>query len=202
MQTGARRTALATGLGVLLGVSSRLGDLLPGALAWPFNMGSPWLAVAFMAGAIGCGLWGGAARGAVALVTAVAAYYGYMHYVEGQANLSYLRNIAAPWLGVALVGGPLFGFAGALRRTGSPRARIAAVALLAGALMEESALLLLRPYNLATRAVISLGLVAAVALPWLLLRDRREALAALGLTAGFGVAGAGAMAALLVVLRS
>lgn len=198
-----RSVTLAIGLGVLLGVLSRLGDMLPGPLAWPFNMASPWLAVAFLAGSLGRKLGWGAICGTLALVAAVGAYYGYMHFVENQANASYLRHVAAPWLAVAFLGGPLFGLAGVLwRTTGAGRIRIPAVALLTGALAAESALLLLRPFDPATRAVIGLGLAAAAVLPWILLRGRREALLASALTAGFAVAGIAALTVFRAILIS
>ncbi len=104
---------LALWSGCALGIVSRLGDWLPPALAWLVNIGGPWLALAFALGALTRSVCQGALYGAFALIGAVVGYYGWMHIVERQANLAYLTSIAAVWFAVAIVGGAVFGTAGA-----------------------------------------------------------------------------------------
>jgi len=192
---------LALGGGLALGIVSRLGDGLPPALAWLVNIGGPWLALAFALGALAGAPRRGLVYGIVTLVSAVAGYYGWMHVVEGQANLAYLVHIAAFWLAVALVGGAVFGLAGAAWRGGRWWPRVIAAALLSATLAGESVDLLARPYDAAQKAVIGIELLAALLLPWLLLRERRATLMAALLTGGGAVLALGALVALRMLLR-
>src|SRR5436190_13017457 len=70
------------GVGVGLGVVSRLGDRLPGGLAWAFNLGGPWLAVAFVLGRYGRSMRDAAFCVALTLVTAVSSHYAFVRFVE------------------------------------------------------------------------------------------------------------------------
>ncbi len=191
--------------GAALGIVSRLGDGLPPALVWLVNIGGPWLAVAFAMGARGRTPRGGAIQGGITLVSAVIGYYGWMHVVEHEANLAYLRHIAAYWLAVAVAGGALFGVAGAVwrRREGWPR--VGAVALLSAALAGESALVLLRALGSpdpGQKVVMGIELAVALGLPWALLRERRATIHALLLTISGTVVAAAAAAGIMIGLRT
>jgi hypothetical protein len=196
--------ALALGAGAALGVLSRLGDhLLPEPYTWFVDLGGPWLAVAFAVGAAVRSVRWGALAGVLALLAAVASYYGATYLVDepltGGRTIPN-PNLVAPWVVLALIGGPLFGLAGAAWREGRGRWRVLAVALLSGALAGEGAALLLRGYGAADAGVLATEPVIAALLPWLLLRGRQRA-AALALTGGFALLALAAMATLFAVFR-
>jgi len=192
---------LALGSGCALGIVSRLGDWLPPALAWLVNIGGPWLALAFALGALTRSVCQGALYGALALIGAVVGYYGWMHIVERQANLAYLTSIAAVWFAVAIVGGAVFGTAGASWRARRWWRGAIGVALLSGALAGESLLLLPRPYNITQKGVFVVELTAALLLPWVLLRERRSRIMALLFTIGGTIIASGVIVGIKVVFR-
>jgi hypothetical protein len=95
------------------------------------------VAVAFAAGAAGRTIAGGAVRGLVALLVAVAVYYGLIAVLGEGIRAIGATHAAAVWGAVAVVAGPLVGAAGETwrRRTGWRRA--IAVAPMAGTLIAE-----------------------------------------------------------------
>ncbi len=132
--------ALGALAGLLLGALTRWVDNLPDGWRSLALIGSPWLGLAFALGALTV-LWGGrrvvaAIGGAVATVGAVLGYYGYMHVVEHEANAYYLTF----WLVPAVLGGPLFGLAGAAWHDGSARLKALAVGLLGALCVGEGGL--------------------------------------------------------------
>lgn len=205
---GARRSmprliAVAIGIGLLLGAASRFGNSLPEVPAWLFNGGAPWLLVAFFVGAGTRSRWSGSLFGALTLACAVVGYFGYARLVAGQANLPAAAQSARPLLAVALVGGPLLGCAGGLWRDSAGWPRTLAVAALSAVLTDEAVFLLLRGYQQMPwiRWLIVLELALAVALPWLLLGRRGQALRALLLAGGLVVAGLAAISLLALATR-
>jgi len=181
--------------GLLLGALTRWVDNLPDGWRSVALIGAPWLGLAFALGALTV-LWGGrrvaaAIGGAVATVGAVLGYYGYMHVVEHEANAYYLAHYLTFWLVPALLGGPLFGAAGAAWRDGSARLKALAVGLLGAVCVGEGGLDTLaslgaqRSADAVSVAELALGLV----LPLVLLRARTRRLIAYGTIAGCGLVG-------------
>ena len=168
---------------MVLGVGCRIGDRLPQDVAWVFNLGAPWLAIAFGLGAGAKTLVEGGARGALAMAAAVVAYYVFASFFEKKTALLYPTALGALWLPVAVGGGAVFGTAGVAWRTRGPAVRVVSVALLAGVLIGEAGLMLLRPGHTGDfmfGAEWALGLV----LPFVMLRKWREQAAAFVLAVG------------------
>jgi hypothetical protein len=102
------------------------------------NVPSPWLALAFVTGAIiSRPLWGALAAGA-ALILAVATYYVSIR-LSGDREGIPLQGAMTGWFAVALIAGPVFGCAGAVWRSGPGLLKPLAVGLLTGALVGEVA---------------------------------------------------------------
>jgi Family of unknown function (DUF6518) len=194
--------ALALGAGLLLGVGSRLADSSPDAVAWFGNIGAPWLATAFAAGALAGSRIRGSLLGLVVPAAAVAGFYGLMRFAKGQANASYLADVSSIWAVVAAVGGPLFGYAGAAWRSRAPTLRTPAVALLAGAFAAEGAALLLLLEDEARVPATLAELGVAAAAPFVLLRTPHERGASYALMAVILVLGIFAFALLRLAVRS
>jgi hypothetical protein len=125
--------------GALLGASSWLADQLqyPYGLLLPVNAIGAWLAVAFVLGAVARTVPTGALRGVIGLLTAVAVYYVLIAAFGQGFRVIGASHAATIWGGVALVAGPLLGFAGAVWRHWRGWPRAAAVALFAAALIAE-----------------------------------------------------------------
>ena len=170
----------AVPLGVALGALNQEADALVRHGRWLGALGVPLLAVCWAAGAVaGRGL-AGAVAGAVTMTTATAAYY-VLHVHHFGASLRLLAVIAG-WGAASLVAGAAFGFAGGAWRGGDVRARVLAVALLAGALAGE-ALLLVNEWPARVSPLLHAELAAAVVLPFLLVRPWRALPAAIVLSA-------------------
>ena len=123
-------------LGVLLGLFSARGDgvhvMVVNGLA---NAASPWIVVAFAAGAVQAALRLGAAAGAFALLVAVVTYY--VGFLAGGAG--FLLPFLAVWAVAAALCGGLFGLAGAAWRMDRVRWGAPAIALVCGLLLAEAA---------------------------------------------------------------
>jgi hypothetical protein len=173
-------------LGAALGVGSMFADSLP--IDTPLivlvalgNAAGPWLAVAFVAGALQRDVRVGAAAGLLSLAVAVGAYY-VSYVIRWGERMPDPELPALVWLAVAAVAGPLLGAAGGAWAAADRRHRIAGVAVLAGALLAEA---VYRFVELeawdgidVARTSMQVALVdglAALLLPLLLLdRDRRR----------------------------
>jgi hypothetical protein len=179
-------------------VVSRLGDRLGGGFAWAFNIGGPWLAVAFVLGRYGRSFRDAAFRGALVLVTAVISYYAFVRFVEHLPGHLY-RNYRSPsrlmtlvtggpaWIPIAIIGGALLGVSGlGSRSSGRAVVRVVSVALMSGVLAGEGLLWLVRRGN-AGDFVFALEMVVGVTLPWLLLRERSEQLRAWWIAVAIGL---------------
>jgi hypothetical protein len=143
----------ALGLGFAGRIAVRAGADLPHGQAiaavghTAVALGAPWLAVAWIVGAMAGSRRRGALGGAAALVLGTGGWYllTVVAAASGWAAAHYAVPVAAAWGLVALGAGAFFGFAGATWRDGAPAARAAAVAVLSGALAGE-ALLLMRAW--------------------------------------------------------
>lgn len=122
-------------LGLGTGVLTQMGQ---GSLPEPWspvaNAISPWLAVAFLVGALMPTRKGAASAAAVTLLLALAGYYAMteIRYGIGGGAGSLLR-----WGLGAVVGGPVFGVAGHAWRRGQPGHRAIALGLLAAVWLAE-----------------------------------------------------------------
>lgn len=185
-QSGSNRVAaiaLATALG--LGLAGRVavhagthlphGDTLVAVARAAVALGAPWLAAAWAIGALSRSRRRGALLGGLALAVGTLAWY-LLTVVADPSGLRYALPVSAAWVPVALGGGALFGFAGGVWSDGSPRARAASVAALAGAFAGEALLLAGQWHGRAAAVVLTLEL--ALALGLLVLARRHVRLAA------------------------
>ena len=83
------------------------------------NSASAWLVAPFAVGALMATRRGAAVAGLVTCSLQVLAYYATAH----ARGFGTSNALVAFWIGCAIVGGPLFGIAGQLWRTGSARVR-------------------------------------------------------------------------------
>ena len=172
----------AIALGVLLGAVAQVGDhLVPPPLPWVFALGVPWLAVAWAAGALSGRRIEGAVVGAIVLGVATGVYY-VLHVSQWGASLR-LAHVIVGWGAASLGAGAVFGLAGATWRRGRVAVRACAVALLAGAMAGEALLLSHEWPAHVAGTVLFAELLAAAAVPLLLVRPWRAVPAALALTA-------------------
>ncbi|MFC8923821.1 DUF6518 family protein [Cellulosimicrobium sp. NPDC057127] len=157
------RAAAVLAAALALGV---LTEWLQGVLVDPWamwaNSVAAWVAVAFAAGALVRRPVAAVALGVGAETMLMAGYYGArtLHDVPSDAR------ILAFWLGGALVGGAVFGLAGAWWRSDVAWRQVTGVALLGGVLVSEG---LMRwqmfPWQGASGAIMcAVGVVCAVAL--------------------------------------
>jgi len=203
-----RLVVLGALTGLALGALTRWVDNLPDGWRSLALIGAPWLGLAFLLGAFAV-LWGARSRvaavvGAVATVGAVLGYYGYMRIVEHEANAYYLAHYLTFWLVPALLGGPLFGAAGAVWRGGHGPIKAGAVGLLSAVCVGEGGwetLRLLstsfqRQADVVNVAELALGL----ALPLVLLHVWRDRLLAYGTIAVFALIGAACLRLIATLL--
>jgi hypothetical protein len=180
-------------LGIALGAFSLVGDLLPAdtplvVLVAMANAIGPWLAVAFVAGAIGGsprgGAIGGSPRGgaiagSLALVAGVLTYYAGVQVVWGAALAEPGRATVA-WGAVALVTGATVGAAGGAWSDAAHRWRSPAVGALVGLLLAEGAARFIEvegwtglDFGRTALQVWAVDGAAAILAPLLLLRRQR-----------------------------
>ena len=223
-QSPAPDLALSPSLGsrVLGGFgASILGGAALGTLAWwtdqlgfpwtayiPANAIGAWLGLAFVLGASARTLPTGALRGLIGLVSAVVAYYLLIGVFGDGFRAIGASHAATVWGAVALLAGPVFGFAGATWRHGHGRPRSIAVAVLAAALIAEGVVFgaprWARPDQVATDPgafVLAAEAVLGLALPWVLLR-RGERLFGYVAVAVLAVLAAVAIGPLTTLLRA
>ena len=223
-QSPAPDLALSPSLGsrVLGGFgASILGGAALGTLAWwtdqlgfpwtayiPANAIGAWLGLAFVLGASARTIPTGALRGLIGLVSAVVAYYLLIGVFGDGFRAIGASHAATVWGAVALLAGPVFGFAGGTWRHGHGLPRSIAVAVLAAALIAEGVVfgaprwargdqLLTDPGAFVLAAEAILGL----ALPWVLLR-RGERVAGYAAVAVLAVLAAVAIGPLTTLLRA
>ena len=192
--------------GTILGGLSRLADHLGEPLATLGNLGWPWLVVAFKVGSMARTVFRGGIFGSLTLLVAVASYYVAMFFVDYGMSLDAFVVIGIPrfvvfWVAMAVVGGPIFGTAGAAWRSHRGWSRAVGIALLTGAIAGESLILLLERRSSFSAGILLLSCIGAALLPWLLLRGR-ERLVGITLAIGFALLGLATIATLLALFRS
>jgi hypothetical protein len=170
---------------------------------WLIALGAPWLAVAWALGAVAKRLDAAAVAGALALAGGTGAWYAFTVWQLGRSALGYALPVSVAWAAAAVVAGAVFGGAGALWRAGErDEARAFGAAVLAASLIGEAVLLETTWNGRAARAVLTVELVAGLALPFLLLgRNRRALQMSLVLTAGLALVAAGAESVVRDALR-
>uniref|UniRef100_UPI001E30791F DUF6518 family protein n=1 Tax=Cellulomonas hominis TaxID=156981 RepID=UPI001E30791F len=128
--------AIAVGAGLVVGALTSLGQTLLGGtwFAGLANAVSPWLVASFLVGALARRGWVAALAGLVACAAEVAGYY----LVADLRGFAVGASSVAVWVVAGVVGGPVFGWAGRLWRTGTGRWRGLDPALLVGCWLAEA----------------------------------------------------------------
>ena len=199
MTRDARHLAIAALIGLAAGSLTQVGQgVLPDGWRVIANSITPWLAVAFLTGAVAPGRASAVAGGIVSLLGALVGYYALVAIRFGYGPS--LSGAMLLWLIAAVVGGPVFGLAGHWWRGPDAWRRAVGPALLGAAAIAEGVYL----SGIETVAAATPGfLVVGVALPVLLGRsrdDRLRGLAALVPCLALGAAGFVATLALYGVL--
>jgi Family of unknown function (DUF6518) len=171
-------------VGIVIGVATSFGQ---GALHMPWaalvNAISPWLLGAFVAGIPQRRRWSGALAGGGACLIEVVSYYAATA-LRGNAVAS---SEIALWIGCAVIGGPVFGYAAMSWWHGrDPRKRLVGAVLPASFMAEAISVYTLRlHYGSSTILFASLALVALILV---LTRTRRplDMLAAFVVCTGLG----------------
>jgi hypothetical protein len=184
-------------VGLLAGAATLAGQaVLPIEANRLANSGAIWVSVAFAMGWRTPSVPSAALAGLLTLLAALLGYFAAAAFAHAGISAS----TVAIWVGVALVGGPVFGVAGRWRATGSGREATMGVALLGAVYVAEGvATLWSVPHvALAGWGSVVVGSVLTLLLP----RDRDSRLAACALLAP--LAGLGAVGYMLidVVFRS
>ena len=109
---GDRRTlVIAVVVGICLGIAARwIDDLAP---RWVGNVGAVWFLTGFFIGRLERSLRKGARAGAICLVSATLAYYGWRVFFDGNISTRYLTEVGVFWLLAAAVTGVVSGALGA-----------------------------------------------------------------------------------------
>jgi hypothetical protein len=197
----ARHLVLAAVVGLAAGALTQVGQgVLPDGWRSVANSITPWLVVAFLVGSRtpAPATIPAAAGGIVTLLGALVGYYGLVAIRYGYGPS--LSGAVLLWLVAAVVGGPVFGVAGAWWRGPDAWRRAIGPALLGAAAIAEGVYL----SGIETVAAATPGfIVVGLALPLALGRsreDRVRGLVALVPCLGLGAAGFVATLALYAVL--
>jgi hypothetical protein len=193
----------AIGLGVVgryagsAGLLARAGPLAEPAAAlgpWVIALGAPWLAVAWVLGAVARVPWLGALAGAVALVGGTGAWYAFTVWQVGRGALDYAVPVAFGWSLASIAAGVVFGGAGALWRSSQRDSlRALGAAILAGSFIGEAIELVTIWDGRAARVVLAAEFVLGAILAIVLLINRPRALIlGIVLTAVVAIVAAGA----------
>ena len=201
MSSSRRLWLIAVVVGAGLGAFSQLADgIIGGRLVGMLgNIASPWGVAAFFVGRLTRSPKQGAAAGALTLVVGVAVYYllgASRGYVFGEVNVV--------WTAIALVAGPVMGWAGASISSEPERPPVLAVAAPSAMLVAEAIFLVIdrmvwhwnlsaETYRLIDAGVIVALLLVGLALPLFFEKDPRRrgvvylvvALAGVGGAVGF-----------------
>ena len=189
------KATLALCAGVALGIAAAAADRSIGGtsdavrvMLWIPNIGSLWVALAFLASAwLDCP-WRSVLLGCGALVAAVCAYYAYGLTLGDRTGvgLHAILPTLAKWLVAAVVAGPVFGLSGFLFRTSRGGAGLLGAVAFPAVIIIESGYQLVHelPYFandpwrdglLVVMILVGLALVVLFVRRWALkLRDVRE----------------------------
>ena len=172
----ARRALLVAGAGLATGGLTLLGQAVLDA-EWNrlANSGAIWLAVAFAIGSRMASDREAVVAGTATLLFALIGYQLAARVVGASIGVTGL----VIWSGTALVGGPVYGFAGRHWGVRARGARIFALALLGAVFVAEGAFTLLAIPDLARVGWVEV--VVGLALPVVLGRDGRERVAGVAL---------------------
>ncbi len=195
-------TAIVSGF--VLGWVCWLGDQYANAptplnsiVTWLGNSASPWLLLAFFLGMASATRRWAAVYGATSLACAVSSYYGIIVLTGSRAAtpLTQTLLLAALWFIGSVCIGAACGVLGALVHAKHPPWRIGSVALVSGAVAAETLLYLYQAAGylgeiFPVGQFLGFEFIIALLLPWLLLRERRAALYANGVTLGVAFLGA------------
>jgi hypothetical protein len=99
------------------------------------NSAAIWLLLAFAIGAVAGRPLRGAAAGTLLLVALVVTFFTIAHVLYSGEHVARLTMF---WLGMAIVGGPIFGLSGAAWRSGDPQWRGITAALMGSAFVTEA----------------------------------------------------------------
>lgn len=154
---------LAVLVGVATGVLTLIGQrYLPGQWNTLANSGAIWLLPVFFVGSRTPSLPQAASTGAATLLATMGGYY----VASTLAGTAHALFFVILWLGVALVAGPLFGFAGCAWKGDRRVLRVIGVAMLGGVLAAEGLyLIVVLGYLWSGGSMVATGVITAVALP-------------------------------------
>jgi hypothetical protein len=161
---------------------------------WAIALGAPWLAVAWVLGAVARHPLLGALAGAVALVGGTGAWYAFTVWHIGRHALDYALPVAFGWSLAAIAAGVVFGGAGALWRSADRDwLRALGASILAGSFIGEAIELATIWDGRAARAVLAVEFLLGLALVVvLLIRWPRALLLGILFTAVIALIAAGA----------
>ena len=191
------RALIVLALSGALGLVARASDHLSYEPRLVFALGAPWLLLAFLSGLLWRRPAAGAAAGSLAVAISVGVYYLLMVFVEDRAGPHYGAAMVVVWGGLGLVVGAVFGAAGSAARSEGIQ-RVAAAALLGGALLGEAGYFLLRGQPEYALDVLALEAAVGLAVPLLVGAWRGRVATAVSLTAVLACAAFVADAALRV----
>lgn len=167
------RVIVVAVVGIGLGVVTQiLQSVLPTGWSQAANAISPWLLVAFL---VGAAMPDRASAVVAGLATLVLALIGYYTTTQLRYGIGGGTNALIFWGLGAVVGGPVFGLAGSVWRTGEHRYRALALGLLAATLFAEGGYHLL----VLSEPGVAVGFaIAGLLVPLLLGRSREDRLGA------------------------
>ncbi|TVR72235.1 MAG: hypothetical protein EA415_10115 [Sphaerobacteraceae bacterium] len=173
-------------VGIALGIGTKLADNQENALTWLGSLTAPWIIVSFGFGAVSVNWIRSALSAAGAMLTGILAYYSWMWLFEGGVNLSYFLSVTVLWVAAAPVVGIVFGLCGWMWRHGDRHWLMGsvAVALAGGIIAGESAFMAFSSATLSSAEVtiLCIWITVGLMMPLVLLSQRRDRLAGLGLT--------------------
>jgi hypothetical protein len=180
---------IVVAVGLVAGALGALGQgYLDGTLEAFFNSLSTWLVAPFVVGMLAATRREAAIAGLATCAFQLAGYYVVAPIWGFESSAS----LVAFWFASALVGGPVFGAAGHLVRTGVPGLGIA---VLAGAFVAEGLYAYMHQQHAYLTGTLWVAIGAALALHCA--RGRPEQLRWLGLTVPLGHAGEAAVTTVL-----
>lgn len=204
---------LAVVVGLSLGLGAAYGDTILNngqvdLVLWLtnyLNTASAWTLAAFFIGSRSKS-WKLAAVPAVAmLLIAVCSYYFYGVNFGNRTLIlqTVIMREVAIWSLLGVVIGTVYGIAGSLTRfSATPKLRIASVSLVSVMMFAENGFFFLRSYPYANLDLMSLfSVILGIILPFLLLRNYKQALLAIGLAIIPFIAGVLALQSFFSLIR-
>ena len=141
---------------IVLAMHESASDLRVGG-----ELGGPWLLAAFAAGSISKKRTLAALTGFATLLAMLLGYY-WIGNLDAGAEIAHTFRF---WLAIALVAGPIMGWAGWAWLGPIPFERIVAISVLVGCLVAEGAFFWSYGHRTVPVVEVAIGLAAAIALP-------------------------------------